>query len=63
MNVIERAPIVIELLDESGAPAMTWNLANLFVTKINVADMNADGNEIAVEAIKLAHEGSTIKGK
>lgn len=62
-NVFERMPAVINLLDESGEPAMTWKLANAFPAKITVTDMRTDGNEIAVETIELAHEGLTIVGK
>lgn len=62
-NVIERFTVVINLLDETGEPAMTWHLTNAFPAKITVTDMNADGNEIAVETIELAHEGLTIVGK
>lgn len=62
-NVIERVPVVINLLDEAGGIAMTWKLANAFPAKINVTDMKADGNEIAVESIELAHEGLTLMPK
>jgi phage tail-like protein len=39
---------------------MTWTLANAFPTKITGTDLNADGNEVAVETIEIAHEGLTI---
>lgn len=62
-NVIERVAVVINLLDEKGDVAMTWKLANAFPAKINVTDMKADGSEIAVESIELAHEGLTLIAK
>jgi phage tail-like protein len=60
MNTIERQTIVINLLDEAGAPTMIWTLSNAWPTKITGTDMKSDGNEIAVETIEVAHEGLTI---
>ncbi len=60
MNTVKRIPITISLLDETGAPAMVWTLANAWPTKITGTDMKSDGNEVAVESIEIAHEGLTI---
>lgn len=60
MNTIERKTVVINLLDESGAPTMVWTLNNAWPTKITGTDMKSDGNEVAVETIEVAHEGLTI---
>lgn len=60
MNTIKRATVTIKLLDESGAPTMTWTLANAWPTKITGTDLKSDGNEVAVESIEIAHEGLTI---
>ena len=60
MNTIERKTVVISLLDEANAPAMTWNLTNAFPVKMTVSDMKSDANEAAVETMELAHEGFTI---
>ena len=60
MNTIKRRPITISLLDESGAPTMVWTLANAFPVKVTTADMSADGNDVAVESIEVAHEGIAI---
>ncbi|MES2004834.1 MAG: phage tail protein [Bacteroidota bacterium] len=60
MNTIERKTVTISLLDESNAPAMTWNLTNAFPVKMTVSDMKSDANEAAVETMELAHEGLTI---
>jgi phage tail-like protein len=59
-NTIKRATVTIKLLDESGAPTMVWTLANAWPTKITSSDLNAEGNEVAVESIEVAHEGLTI---
>lgn len=60
LNTIKRVPVTISLLDESGAPTMVWTLANAWPTKISGTDLKADGNEVAIESIDIAHEGITI---
>ncbi len=60
MNTIARKTITISLLDEAGAPTMIWTLKNAWPTKITGTDLKADGNEVAVETIEIAHEGLTI---
>lgn len=60
MNTIARVPVTISLLDEAGEPTMVWTLTNAWPTKITSTDLSADGNEVAVEEIEIAHEGLTI---
>lgn len=60
MNVIKRVPVTISLLDEVGTPVMIWTLANAWPTKITGTDLKAEGNEVAVESIEIAHEGLKI---
>jgi phage tail-like protein len=60
LNTIKRKPVVIQLLDQDKKPTMVWTLANAWPTKITSTDLKADGNEVAVETIELAHEGLTI---
>ena len=60
MNTIKRVPVTISLLDEAGAPTMVWTLANAWPTKVTGTDLKADGNEVAIETIEIAHEGITI---
>ncbi len=61
MNTVKRVPVTVSLLDESGAPTMVWTLANAWPTKITSTDLKADGNEVAIETIEIAHEGVTIE--
>jgi phage tail-like protein len=61
MNTIARVTVVIQLLDEKGNPSMTWTLANAWPTKISAPTLKSDGNEVAIQMIEIAHEGSTIK--
>ena len=60
MNTYKRSTIVISLLDESNAVAMSWNLTNAFPSKITITDMKADANEAAVESMEIAHEGLSL---
>jgi phage tail-like protein len=61
LNTIKRITMNISLLDETGSPTMVWTVTNAFPTKITGTDLNADGNEVAVETIEIAHEGITIE--
>lgn len=60
MNTIKRKPVTISLLDETGAPTMVWTLQNAWPIKITSTDLKAEGNEVAIETIEIAHEGLTI---
>ncbi|TCP40178.1 phage tail protein [Rhodovulum marinum] len=61
MNTIKRKALTISLLDEGGNPTMVWKVRNAFPVKITGTDLKAEGNEVAVESIEIAHEGFTIE--
>jgi len=61
MNTIKRSEVIIKLLDESGATTMKWTLSNAWATKVTGADLNAEGDEVAIESLELAHEGIQIE--
>jgi phage tail-like protein len=60
MNTIKRTTMTISLLDEAGKPTMVWTLINAWPTKITGTDLNATGNDVAIETLEIAHEGLTI---
>jgi phage tail-like protein len=60
MNTVKRVPVTISLLDEAGTPTMVWTLSNAWPTRITGTDLKAQGNEVAVETLEVAHEGLTI---
>lgn len=60
LNTVERRDITISLLNESHEPVVTWKLRNAFPVKVQASDMKADGNEVAVETLELAHEGLAV---
>ena len=63
LNSVERRNVTISLLDESGAPVITWKVNKAFPIKLQSTDLKAEGNEVAIESLELAHEGLTIENK
>ena len=61
MNTVERRDITISLLDETMAPVVVWKVKNAWPTKITPTDLKADGNDVAIESLEIAHEGITIQ--
>ena len=53
--------MTIALLDEAGNPVMVWGLANAWPVKINGPDLKADGNDVAIESLEIAHEGLVVR--
>jgi len=60
LNKAERRDVVIKLLDENHAPVFTWKAINAFPVKVQASDLKADGNEVAIETIEIAHEGLSL---
>ena len=60
MNTIKRRTVIVNLLDESGAPKMVWTLNNAFPVKLSGTDLKSDANEVAVETIEMAFETLTV---
>ena len=63
LNQIERRDLTISLLNESHEPVVVWKVKNAWPTKITPTDLKADGNEVALESLELAHEGLTIQNE
>jgi len=47
----------IVLLNRAGEEVARWNFIRAWVTKYDGPDLNAEGNEVAIETVELAHEG------
>lgn len=60
MTTPDRRDITISLLNEEHAPVMTWKVKNCFPVSVEAPGMKADGNEVAIETIEIAHEGFTL---
>jgi phage tail-like protein len=63
LNQIERRDLTISLLNENHEPVVVWKVKNAWPTKITPTDLKADGNEVALETLELAHEGLTIQNE
>lgn len=63
LNQIERRDLTVSLLNESHEPVIVWKIKNAWPTKVTPTDLKADGNEIAIESLELAHEGLTIQNE
>ena len=54
---IERKNGSIVLRDRKGEEVARWNFVRAWPTKWDGPDLNAEGNDIAIETLELAHEG------
>jgi phage tail-like protein len=63
LNTIERRNLIISLLNEKHEPVVVWKVKNAWPVKVQSTDLKADGNEVAIESIEVAHEGLTIQNE
>lgn len=54
---VERKNGSIILLDDAGAEKLRWNFVEGWPSKWTGPTFNATGNEVAIEALEIAHEG------
>lgn len=54
-----RKNMSIILIDEAGADKARWDIVNAWPTKYTPPTFNAKGNEVAIEALEIVHEGFT----
>ena len=63
LGKIERRDLTVSLLNENHEPVIVWKVKNAWPTKITSTDLKADGNDVALEQLDLAHEGFTIQNE
>ena len=56
-GTVQRRNVGIILLDDDRNEVLRWSLNEAWIVKIEVSDLDAEGNEVAIESIELAHEG------
>lgn len=56
---IKRKNISIIIVDETGNDKARWEFINTWPTKYDPTDLNAKGNDVAIESIEIVHEGMT----
>lgn len=54
---VERKNGSIVLLDRKGEEKARWNFTRAWPSKYDGPDFNAEGNDVAIETLELAHEG------
>jgi phage tail-like protein len=54
---IERKNGSIVLRNRRGEEVARWNFVRAWPTKWDFPDLNAEGNDVAIETLELAHEG------
>jgi phage tail-like protein len=57
---VERKNGSVVLCDDTGEEKLRWNFVEAWPTKWTGPSFNATGNEVAIEALELAHEGVTL---
>ena len=56
-----RRYVNIVLRDEQGQEVERWVLRNAWPVKFEAGPLNAQGNEVAIETLELAHEGFELE--
>lgn len=56
-GTIQRKNGSIIVLDHRGDEVARWNFVNAWPTKYDGPDLNAEGSDVAIETLELAHEG------
>lgn len=52
-----RRNVAVVILDEEGKNKARWEFTQAWPTKYDAPDLNATGNDIAIETLEIAHEG------
>lgn len=63
LNTVERRDLTITLLNEAHEPVVVWKVYQAWPVKVQSTDLKADGNEVAIETLELAHEGLVIQNE
>jgi hypothetical protein len=60
MNNVPKRTIVVSLLDDAGAPQVTWTLENAMPTRFIGTDLEPNGVDVALESLELVFENLTM---
>ena len=53
INQVEKKDIYVRLLDEAGAPVISWHVVNAFPTKLDAPTFDTKSNDAAIESMEL----------
>jgi len=56
-----RRNITISMINSKNEPLVTWQVINAWPVKMDSGDLKADGNEVSIETLELAHEGIRVE--
>jgi phage tail-like protein len=56
---MSRKNLTVTLMDEEGNDAAKWEFANAWPSKYKGPDLNAQGNEVAIEMLEIVFESMT----
>lgn len=52
-----RTTVAVVLQDEEGSPGARWEFRNAWPSNYDAPDLDASGNEVAIESVEVVHEG------
>ncbi len=52
-----RRTVAVVLLDEEGEAGARWEFSGAWPSQYDAPDLDATGNEVAIESLEIAHEG------
>ena len=61
INQTEKKDLFVRLLDENGAPVISWKVTNAFPTKLDAPSFTADSNDVAIESMELMADAVTLE--
>jgi phage tail-like protein len=61
INQIEKRNIFVRLVDEKGAPVISWKVVNAFPTKLTAPTFDAKSNDVAIETLELKADFITME--
>lgn len=56
-GAVERKNVFVFLLDTNGLPKWGWQCRSAYPVRYSAPDLQADGGDVAVESLELAHQG------
>lgn len=56
-GTIQRRNVAIVLLDDTRSEVVRWLLRDAWIAGFEVGPLRAEGNDVLIESIELAHEG------
>ena len=59
---VERKTLSVMLVDDGGNEVWRWICADAFPSKWSLSDLDAVGNNVAMESLEFVHQGLTRQG-